>query len=65
MACTAGDPCPQVKELRQQGYRFYITAYGFDLQGEGARQLQCMATATNGSYKLIPLDLADLLPFDL
>ena len=62
---TSGDPCPRVKELRQQGYRFYITAYGFDLQGEGARQLQCMATATNGSYKLIPLNLADLLPFDL
>jgi Mg-chelatase subunit ChlD len=62
---TSGDPCPKVKELRKQGYRFTSPPMGFDLQGEGARQLQCMATATNGSYKLIPLDLADLLPFDL
>ena len=59
---TTGDPCPKVKELRQQGYRFYITAYGFAMEGEGARQLQCMAMATNGSYKLIPLSLTDLLP---
>lgn len=59
-AANCGPPvCEVAKEIRDRGISLQINTVGFDLRpdSEAARELQCVADATGGSY--IPADDPD------
>ncbi len=43
-----GDPCLQARSLAANGITVY--AIGFNVDAQGAQQLQCVASVTNGKY---------------
>lgn len=45
-----GDPCRVAAELRRQGVKVIIHVVGFDVSGEAAEQLKCIAEAGGGRY---------------
>ena len=45
-----GDPCRVAEELRRQGIKVIIHVVGFDVSGEAAEQLKCIAEAGGGRY---------------
>ena len=46
----AGDPCELVKQLKASGVKFTMYVIGFDVTVEEKAQLECMATAGDGTY---------------
>jgi Ca-activated chloride channel family protein len=45
-----GDPCAEVKKLKSSGLNFTMYTIGFDVEGDAAEQLKCMANAGGGRY---------------
>lgn len=48
--CDA-DPCDAAEEIAASGFDVTVEATGFQMSEEGRAQLQCIATATGGSYQ--------------
>lgn len=43
-------PCEIVKDLVKKGYKIQVNPVGFDINGETAEELKCIAKETNGQY---------------
>lgn len=50
METCGGDPCQLAAKLRKQGVSFVIHGVGFDVSGQAAEQLRCIANAAGGRY---------------
>lgn len=45
-----GDPCDTAKEIVSSGFHLTVQSVGFELSGDGRKELECIAAATNGRY---------------
>lgn len=45
-----GDPCAEVKKLKERGVRFVIHVIGFAVTENDRKQLECIADAGDGTY---------------
>lgn len=51
MANCDKDPCPVAREIAASGVPITVNSLGFDIDAQGAAQLQCISDATGGSYE--------------